>query len=263
MDGIEIIPAERVTGEGRHDIEDPVTKELPLTISLNHRGLVTLLCSPTDLNYLAVGFLATEGLIQQKDELKRVTVDETKGIVDVETISVKEKSDRTSARQVVTSGCGRGVSFRDPRDKIVQQKLTSQLRVSSGQVFALVKQFLRLSLVYRATGGVHSAALCDNERILIFTEDIGRHNTIDKIWGRCILDDIPIDDRLIITSGRVSSEVVLKVARMNIPILVSKSAPTSMGVKLANDLEMTLICFVRGSRMNVYSAGWRLITNEQ
>jgi len=115
-----------------------------------------------------------------------------------------------------------------------------------------------ISRVFKATGGVHSAALCDTQNILVFSEDIGRHNAIDKIFGECILEDIPTDEHLIITSGRVSSEILLKVAKRSIPILISKSAPTNLGVRLADDLGITLIGFVRGERMNVYTNKWRV-----
>ncbi|MFC1952414.1 formate dehydrogenase accessory sulfurtransferase FdhD [Chloroflexota bacterium] len=95
--------------------------------------------------------------------------------------------------------------------------------------------------------------------ILVFSEDIGRHNAIDKIFGECILRDIPTNDHMIVTSGRISSEIVLKVAKSNIPILISKSAPTSLGVRLADELGITLIGFVRGRRMNIYANRWRVV----
>ncbi|MFU8796917.1 MAG: formate dehydrogenase accessory sulfurtransferase FdhD, partial [Dehalococcoidia bacterium] len=114
------------------------------------------------------------------------------------------------------------------------------------------------SEIFRTTGGVHSAALCDARDILLFSEDIGRHNAVDKIFGRCLLDDISTDDRIVVTSGRISSEILLKVARRNIPIIISKSAPTNLGLKLAGDLGVTLIGFVRGKRMNVYTHDWRV-----
>jgi len=116
----------------------------------------------------------------------------------------------------------------------------------------------RESELYRATGGVHSAALCDNRALLIFSEDIGRHNAIDKIFGKCLIEGIQTDNRVIITSGRISSEILLKIAKRNIPIIVSRSAPTSLAVKLANKLGITLIGFARGKRINIYTNDWRV-----
>ena len=135
----------------------------------------------------------------------------------------------------------------------------SQTRISTDEVHTLMNEFIRHSEVFKATGGVHSAALCDTKNILVFNEDIGRHNAIDKIFGQCVLEDIPIDDRIIVTSGRISSEILLKVAKRSLPILISKSAPTDLGVKLANDLGITLLGFVRGKRINAYANSWRIV----
>jgi len=143
------------------------------------------------------------------------------------------------------------------------QPITSQFSVSAAQVLALVRQFQLKSQIFKATGGVHSAALCDQRDILAFSEDIGRHNAIDKILGRCILDNLPTANRIIITSGRISSEIVLKVTRMDIPILVSRSAPTDLGVRLSSDLGLTLVGFARGDKMNVYTECWRIVTGEE
>jgi FdhD protein len=126
-------------------------------------------------------------------------------------------------------------------------------------VFTLVSDFQHHSQIYKDTGGVHSAAMCDTKSLLVFNEDIGRHNAIDKIFGECILKDIPTDGRIIITSGRISSEILLKVAKRNVPIIISKSAPTDLGVKLANDLGVTLLGFVRGKRINAYTNNWRIV----
>ncbi len=261
MENVERFPIQRVTREGKKGTEDMVTKELPLTIILNNRELVTLLCSPIDLKYLAIGFLFSEGLVKSKDEIKKITVDDRRGIVRVETEDDKEFANELIFKRFITSGCGRGASFYSAADVQGQAKVESQIRVSALEVFALVKEFQHRSQVYRATGGVHSASLCDTTSILVFTEDIGRHNAIDKIFGQCLLEDIPTGEHMIITSGRITSEILLKVARRNIPVIISKSAPTDLGVRLANDLGITLIGFVRGKRMNVYTNDWRIVTD--
>jgi FdhD protein len=240
-----------------------VTRELPLTIILNNRELVTLLCSPADLRYLTVGFLSSEGLVKGKDEIKKITVNDQRGVVRVETEEDKEFANELLFKRFITSGCGRGASFYSAADVQGQAKVESQIRISALEVFALVKEFQHCSRIYRATGGVHSAALCDTTSILIFAEDIGRHNAIDKIFGQCLLEDIPTGEHIIITSGRISSEILLKVAKRNIPLIISKSAPTDLGVRLANDLGITLIGFVRGSRMNAYTNDWRIVTDGQ
>ncbi len=222
----------RVTEQGRSRLEDVVVRESSLTIILNDQELVTLLCSPSNLKYLAVGFLLSEGLIKGKEDVKKLSIDDQKGVVRMEA----EGNNRAQG----------------------EARVESDIEISSGEVFALMDKFIQRSEVFKATGGVHSAALCDNKDILVFSEDIGRHNAIDKVFGQCLLEDIPTDGRLIITSGRVSSEILLKVARRNVPLLISKAAPTDLGVRLAGDLGVTLIGFARGKKMNLYANEWRL-----
>ncbi len=258
---VERFPVSRFTREGRGSIEEVVAREMPVTIILNNQELVTLLCSPTDLKYLAIGFLSSEGLLKSREEVKKITVDDRRGVVRVETEGDNEHAGELLFKRLITSGCGSGASFYSAADAQMLVEVQSESGISVPEVFSLVKEFQHHSQIYRATGGVHSAALCDKKDILIFSEDIGRHNAIDKIFGECILENIPTADRIIITSGRISSEILLKVARKNIPILISKSAPTDLGVRLANDLGVTLIGFVRGERMNVYSNGGRVMTD--
>jgi len=258
MDEVRGVTVLRVTAEGRSEVEDVVATEFPLTIILDNQELVTMLCTPKDLKYLAIGFLYSEGLIQNKAEIRKIILDDRKGVVRVETEGDKGVAREALFKRLITSGCGRGASFYSAADTTNQEKVVSEMKISAAEVFALAKEFQLRSQVYRATHGVHSAALCDTKNILIFTEDIGRHNAIDKIFGQCLLEDLPIDDRMIITSGRMSSEIVLKVARRNIPIVISKSAPTNLAVDLAARLGVTLIGFVRGKKMNVYTDGWRV-----
>lgn len=250
---------QRVTREGKEDTEEMVTRELPLTIILNNRELITLLCSPNKLDYLTIGFLFSEGLIKDKNEIKKVLVDDRRGVVRVETTNETDFSDDALFKRVITSGCGGAGSFYRAADIQNLTKVQSQLQVSASEIFDLVNEFQHYSQMYKTTGGVHSAALCDNTSILVFADDIGRHNAVDKIFGECIIKGISTDDHVIITSGRIPSEIMLKVVKRQIPIIISVSAPTDLGVKLAADLGMTLIGFVRGKRMNVYTNGWRVV----
>ncbi len=237
--------------------EEVVAKESPLTIILNNQELVSLLCSPTDLTYLAVGFLSSEGLLESKDEIRKILVDDERGVVRLETTGDKALSQEVLFKRFISSGCGRGASFYSPADA-ASQKVESQMEISTEEVLDLVKRFQHGSDVYLATHGVHSAALCDRKTMLVFNEDIGRHNAIDKVFGRCLLEDIPTDDRVVITSGRISSEILHKVAKRGIPIIISISAPTSLGVRIADALGITLVASVRGKKMNVYTAAWRI-----
>ena len=161
-------------------------------------------------------------------------------------------------KRLITSGCGKGITFYNVVDSISCRKVTSQAKISWQEVLSLMKNMQHQSQLFRVTGGVHSAGLCDNKDILVFSEDIGRHNAIDKIFGKCFLEGIKTDNRIIITSGRASSEILAKIAKRNIPIIISRSAPTNLAVKMANKLGITLIGFARGRRINIYTNDWRV-----
>ena len=233
-------------------------REFPLTIMLNGEQLVTVLCSPGELEALAVGFLFSEGFIRAKEEVTGLTLDAERGIVRIRTTGNKAVDEKLFGKRVLTTGCGRGMAFYSYADLDRKKKVLSDLQVTPEQVLSLSRRFQGASELYRTTRGVHSAALCDPENILFFAEDIGRHNAVDKILGRCLLEGVAVSDRILITSGRISSEILFKTAGSGIPVLVSKSAPTDMGVDLARELGITLIGFVRGGGMNIYAGEERI-----
>ena len=247
MDNTERFSVIRVIGKRKSEIEDIVVTEAQLTIVLNSQKLVTLPCSPKDLKSLAIGFLFSLGLVKTKEEIKKVNLDDSKGIVWVET--EKDKDLQPLPSNIVYSAA-------NSQD---QPKVESQISVAPHNVFSLAEEFQHRSEIFISTGGIHSVALCDKKDILVFKEDISRNNAIDKLFGECILKDIPTEERMVVTSCRISSEVLLKVAKKNIPILISKSAPTNLAVRLADDLGITLIGFVREKRMNIYTNEWRVI----
>jgi FdhD protein len=252
------ITVSRITDEGKSSVEQTIAREMPLTIMLNNQELVTLLCSPSDLNYLAIGFLFSEGLIRNKADIKKTIVDGKRGIVRVDTENNFELDADILFKRIITSGCGRGASFYSTVDLQNRTKVKSQIKITPQDILALSHEFQNRSQIYKETRCVHSAALCDTKSILIFNEDIGRHNAVDKILGECILNDIWTEERVLITSGRITSEILLKIAHRNIPILISRSVPTDLSIKLANDLGITLIGFVRARRINVYTQDWRI-----
>lgn len=258
MESVETFHVTRFNETSQETIEATVARERPLTILLNNQELVTLLCSPDDLKYLAVGFLASEGLISGQEDIQNVLVDDRRGLVRVTTLEDRQEEGELIFKRFITTGCGRGATFYNVADAQEEIKVDSQTAIKVHEVLTLTKAFLRHSEMYKMTGGVHSAALCSTTEMLVCCDDIGRHNAIDKILGRCLLENIPVDGHIMVSTGRISSEMLLKVAKQNIPIVISKSAPTALGVKLAEEVGLTLIGFVRGKRMNVYTHDWRV-----
>jgi len=248
----------RVSGTTTTRQSDVVVKESPVTIFLNDVDLVSLLCSPKDLEYLAAGFLFGEGFIKNRVEIKRIFADKKDGVVWVETVGQKKVRENILAKRFITTGCGRGFSFVDSAEYSKGLKADRDFRIPAGTVASLMKEFQNKSQIYRETGGVHSAGLANSSRIVIFNEDIGRHNAIDKVLGERLLKGTMNDNLVMITSGRVSSDILIKAARGRIPIIISRSAPTDLAVRLARELGITLVGFARGSRMNVYSNEWRI-----
>ena len=258
MENRKSVEALHIDREGSEIRTEWAAREFPLTIMLNGEQLVTVLCSPTDLEALAVGFLFSEGIIKAKEEITGLTLDDERGIVRIRTATDKTADGKLFMKRVLTTGCGRGMAFYSYADLDRKKKVQSGLKVTPAEVLALSKGFQSASELYRTTHGVHSAALCDTREILVFAEDIGRHNAVDKVLGRCLLDGLDLSDRILVTSGRISSEILFKAAGSGIPILMSKSAPTDMGVELARELGITLIGFVRGGGMNVYAGEQRI-----
>jgi FdhD protein len=237
--------------------DDPVILEVPLTIYLNGQEFVTMLCTPQWAEMLAVGFLRSEGLIREFGDITSLRLDEEQGFIFVETKGGK-LAEKLYGKRTITSGCGKGTVFFSVLDSLQSEPIDSSLTVSCEQVLQLVRQLQDKAELFRMTGGIHSAALCTPCEVVYFCEDIGRHNAVDKILGFCLKDGISIGDKILVTSGRISSEILVKVAKLGIPILVSRSAPTTLSIELAEKLGITLIGFVRGRRLNIYSNGQRV-----
>lgn len=238
--------------------EDIVVKETPLTIFVNEEELVTLLCLPQFQQNLAVGFLFSEGILESKSEIESLIFNENKGVIWIKLKKPIAIDDNFRKGRTVTTGCARGLTFHQVFEKWSGEFVSSQLTIDRDIVPAVVLDLKQRSRLFQETGGTHSALLYRNDAFLLEREDIGRHNAIDKIIGECVMQDIPGDDKILMTSGRVSSEILLKTARRQIPILISRGAPTSAALKLADEIGITLIGFARGKRMNIYTNHWRI-----
>jgi len=236
-----------------------IVREVPLTISVNGKELITLLTTGDANRELAIGFLLSEGFLNRKEELKGIRVDEGAGIAEIELAGDLDLTEKLWGKRAVTSGCGKGATFYHVLDSLQAKQVTSDVKITPAQVYALMKELNRLSDLYRETGGVHNSALADREKILVFRDDIGRHNAVDKIRGACFLEDLPLEDKVLVTTGRMSSEIVVKVAKMGVPILVSRSAPTSLAVELAERVGLTLLGYVRGEKLTIYTGAQKVV----
>lgn len=237
---------------------DEIVQEVPVTLFLNGKEFVTMVCSPEGLEELAVGFLCSEGLLQTPNDLKELTVDYENGIIYVE--AAEGDSEAKFLKRNITSCCGRGRPvFYFVNDAKSMNKVTAQLLVTPGQVWDLSDRLEEMSVLFKQTGGVHNAALCAPTEVILFYEDVGRHNAVDKIFGRAFLNRIPLEDKILVFSGRVSSEIVIKVGKMGLPVIISRSAPTNLGIEMAEKLGITVVGFAKGERMNVYTYPERIL----
>lgn len=249
----------QIISKRRERLEDEIVCEVPLTILVNEKELVTLQCSPHNLEYLAVGFLLSEGIIEKETEIKDINLSKKGWYIRVGLRGDFPIDKYLSGKRIIGSGCSGAITFYRDIDAQGCVPLENETECSYQKISSLMRQFQQNSLTFKHTGGVHSCALCSQEGIEIFTEDIGRHNAMDKIFGECFIRRISTQDKFILTSGRVSSEILIKTVKQKVPIIASHSAPTDLAVGLAEKLNMTLIGFVRGHRMNIYTHNYRII----
>lgn len=254
----EAVNITRISQGKAENLEDLTASEAPFTININKTELATLLASPYDLKELAIGFLYTAGIIKSISDVENIVLDTSIGKAYIE-LKEKKLDENLIFKRLFTSGCGRGVIFYNSLDLLHRKKIDSNFNISSEKIFELMQVLQEKSTGFKKTGGVHSAALSDAKDIFIFKEDIGRHNAVDKVIGEALIKKINFQNSLILSSGRVSSEIVLKIKKAAIPIIVSQSAPTNQAVKLAREFGLTVIGFVRGRRMNIYSGDERVL----
>lgn len=227
--------------------------ETPVSLTINGEAWITFMCTPVDLEAMAVGFLYNEGIIENKLEIADVRVCEHGDNVDV-WLNHDAQQPKSWRR---TSGCTGGVTAVDAlaRPDILFDK--DQPTFKPEAIGQLVEMLFDSQELYRETGGVHTSALSDGEKIVVSAEDIGRHNTLDKIAGLCLMENIWPKTRILITTGRISSEMLQKAARLQAPILISRTSPSSLSIEMAERYGITLIGYARRQRFNVYSNAQR------
>ena len=243
---------------GRTEVLQSVANEKPITLHLNGRELVTLLCVGHHLDELAVGFLHGEGFLPRLADLRGLEVDQEEGRVHVTTAREEAITNQLWEKRTITSGCGKGSLFYYALNALMAKPVDGSLSITAQEVLERVHDLSRSSQSLRRTHGVHTAGLATPESMVVVREDIGRHNAVDMIVGHCFLGEVSLSDKLLVTTGRLTSEIIIKSAKLGLSTVVSLHAATSLAIELATSLRITLIGYARGGKFTVYSGGERI-----
>jgi FdhD protein len=228
--------------------ERRVVTEYPLRLRVNGRDLATLVCSPHQLNFLLAGFLRLQGFINSLDDILSMGVCREYGLAELHLRT--ELPERL--QPTLTSGCGTGIVYNLPQ-KLLEVSLQRPRSYRSEALFSLMKDLQGLTEQYRSHGGIHSAAIGDSHGLLLYAEDIGRHNTLDRLAGEAMFKGVELQDKMLVSSGRVSTEMVAKAARLGIGLIASRTSPTDKAIELCEQAGITLVGYLRGSSMEIFS----------
>jgi FdhD protein len=245
------------------EVEDEIVTEFPLTIFVNGEEFATMVCTPTHFEEMVVGFLASEGVIRWYKDIAALHIDEQAGYAHVKLHAEVTTSQQYYSKRFIGSCCGKSRQFYFHNDARTAKTSTSKQTLTPAQCIQLMIDMQRSSVVFQETGGVHNAALCTPDEIVVSRTDIGRHNALDKLFGYSIINQVSVREKIIVFSGRISSEVLVKAAKIGVGIVLSKSAPTDLAIQLAEDLNITAVGFIRGHSFNVYSHPERIIKDTQ
>ncbi|WP_323708318.1 formate dehydrogenase accessory sulfurtransferase FdhD [Mammaliicoccus sciuri] len=237
---------------------DSYVTEFPITIIINGEEFATIVCSPKDLEELVLGFIASEGVIKKKSEIKSISIDDSKGFAHVELTKEIDINFKKNTQRMISSCCGKSRAFYFNNDTVTAKVSQSKINITPQQIITMMDKLHEESKIFKETGGLHNAAISDGNNFYLHRSDIGRHNALDKLYGYCIEHDIPIRNKVLIFSGRISSEILIKASKIGVGIILSKSAPTNLAIGLAHDLNITAVGFIRDGSFNVYSHAYRI-----
>jgi len=235
-----------------------VPGESPLTLYVDGREIVTLMTIGAHPEALALGYLRNQRFVEQLQQIKSITVDQHTESVQVTTFDGIEGWDEKLKKRTVTTGCGQGTVFSCTLDSLYTLQLPD-IKVRQSVIYELLDNICDRNKVYRRSGAVHGCALCEGADSLMYTEDVGRHNAADAISGYMWLDDINGDNKIFYTTGRLTSEIVMKTAHMGIAVLLSRSGVTHMGLELAQELGMTMVARAKGKHFLVYNGAENIV----
>lgn len=235
------------------EIESKVAGELPLTIKINNTEIITLMTLGTKPEELTLGYLRNQRIIEDIKDIISIDVKWDTGVSSVKTKhkDIKEITDKLK-NKTVTTGCGQGTIFSCTLDKLYDDTLPNT-KIKRSEIFNLLAKITKYNDIYKEAGAVHGCALCNKNDVLEFIEDVGRHNAADTLSGIMWLDKIKGENMIFYTTGRLTSEIIMKVKHMNIPIIISRSGVTNMGVELAKDLNVTMIARAKQRSFLIYN----------
>ena len=247
---------------GINELNEPididVVTEKPLTIYLNSQEIVTTMTLGDMPKELSVGYLLNQNMINRKDTIEAIDYDE-----DIEVVIVRTKRktnyEKKLSKKIRTSGCAVGTVYGDMMEIFYDIKLNDETKIKSSWMRKISKNIIEVPSLYLKAGAIHGCALCLNDNILAYVEDVGRHNAVDKIAGWMFLNNIEGNDKIFYTTGRLTSEMIIKTVQMEIPILLSRSGFTESGVNLANEANLSLIGRMKGKRFILLSGSHRVI----
>jgi FdhD protein len=250
-------PVPGIDQEGRR-IEQFVVTERPLTIYLNRQEIVTAMTIGDHPDWLAIGYLANQGMIEKGDEINGIDYDDDLGVVVVRTPKQTDFENKLKKR-TQTSGCAQGTMFGDLMENFARIELSKTATIRTSWLYRLMKTINMTPSLYLKAGAIHGCVLAQEDRVLVYLEDVGRHNAADKIAGWMFLNGTEASDKIFYTTGRLTSEMVIKCVQMGIPILASRSGFTASGVELAREANLTLIGRTRGKRFIALAGEERIV----
>ncbi len=242
-------------------VETAVVVERPLTLFLNGQEIVTMMTIGDHPEYLAVGYLLNQNMLHADDEIEGVDVDEDLEVVVVRTKRETDYEEKLK-KKIRTSGCAQGTVFGDLMEKFEEVALSEEAVLKTSWLYTLTRKINTAPSLYLNAGAIHGCVLCEGDRPLIYMEDVGRHNAVDKIAGYLFLNGLSAHDKIFYTTGRLTSEMVIKTVQMGIPILVSRSGFTAWGVDLARQANLTLIGRAKGKRFLALAGESRIVFDQ-
>ena len=239
-------------------VRQPIATEVPCTLQVNGDELGTMLCTPSDLKEFAVGYLFTSGLIQSVEEVLDFYCDERTWRLDITTAHRIDPA--LLGKRIYTSGCGKGVMYDNMVNLAARHPVESTFSIAPGKLVDCMRWLLGCSQLHRDTHGVHTVAISLNGDIPeTYFDDIGRHNAVDKAVGHCLLQGTSLERAILMGTGRISSEILQKIKRAGIPLLLARGAPTHQTVLQARDMGITVVGFARGGNFTVYTHAERVM----